>query len=444
MARFEPTNDATKADASPTKRFFVDIVTKDIQLDEAIQDLIDNSVDGAKRLRPGGDFRGLYVHLTVDPNMFGIADNCGGIPLGVAQHYAFKFGRATGFESTDRSIGQFGIGMKRAIFKMGVHFKVETVSNESSYTIEQNINDWLSNDINWDFPISNVIEQNFPPDETGTKLTIPRLADGVGERFGRSTFQTKLIEDIRARQAEAMEAGLEITLNTVAIIANVWQLKAGEGIKPSYRTYDDPIGASQLRTRIYAGVADSDRHTAGWYIFCNGRCILEADQEATTGWSEATDAGTKMPKYHGQFARFRGYAFLDAVDAAILPWNTTKTGLDPETAAYRLLKPRLIEAARPVIDFLNALDGETELEPADRALTRAVDSAPTQALSVIPANAAFLYQAPPVRGPTMARITYKKPKSEMERLMEIFAVDKATDVGTKTFEFSYGTLVEDE
>jgi hypothetical protein len=444
MARFEPTNDPRKADASPTKAFFVDIVTKDIQLDEAIQDLIDNSVDGAKRLRSGGDFRGLYVHLTVNRTTFEIADNCGGIPLDIARHYAFKFGRAAGFKSTDSSIGQFGIGMKRAIFKIGKGFKVSTTEPGSRYTIEQNIEDWLGDDVSWDFPITSLSEQNFQPEQTGTTLAMPDLADGVGDRFAKDTFQTKLIEDIRARQAEAMDAGLEITLNTVAIIANVWQLKAGEGIAPSFRSFDDPIGSSQLHTRIYAGVAASDRHTAGWYIFCNGRCILEADQDSTTGWSEATEAGVKMPKYHGQFARFRGYAFLDAVDASILPWNTTKTGLDPETAAYRLLKPRLIDAARPVIDFLNALDGETEMDEPDRTLTKAVDRAPAQALSVLPENAAFLYQAPPVRGPTMSRITYKKPKAEMDRLMDVFAVDKPADVGTKSFEFSYGHLVEED
>jgi hypothetical protein len=34
--------------AEPTKSFFVDMLTRDIALEQAILDLVDNSVDGAK------------------------------------------------------------------------------------------------------------------------------------------------------------------------------------------------------------------------------------------------------------------------------------------------------------------------------------------------------------------------------------------------------------
>lgn len=46
-----------KIDASPTKSFFVYIIIKDIALDKAILDLIDNCVDGAKRLRPDENYK---------------------------------------------------------------------------------------------------------------------------------------------------------------------------------------------------------------------------------------------------------------------------------------------------------------------------------------------------------------------------------------------------
>ena len=41
-----------KAQASPAKRFFVEMLTRDIELADAILDLLDNCVDGA--LRSGG------------------------------------------------------------------------------------------------------------------------------------------------------------------------------------------------------------------------------------------------------------------------------------------------------------------------------------------------------------------------------------------------------
>jgi hypothetical protein len=36
-------------DASPTKTFFVDMLTKDIELEDAILDLLDNCIDGIQR-----------------------------------------------------------------------------------------------------------------------------------------------------------------------------------------------------------------------------------------------------------------------------------------------------------------------------------------------------------------------------------------------------------
>src|SRR4051812_11647757 len=100
-----------QVDASPTKEFFIEMLTRDIELVPAITDLVDNCVDGARRLRTSDDYNGLFVRLVVEPSQFIIADNCGGIDLDLAEKYAFRFGRASGMERTDRSIGQFGVGM---------------------------------------------------------------------------------------------------------------------------------------------------------------------------------------------------------------------------------------------------------------------------------------------------------------------------------------------
>ena len=51
------------------------------------------------------------------------------------------------------------------------------------------------------------------------------------------------------------------------------------------------------------------RRRQGWYVCCNGRFILEADQTIKTGWGEVGNK-ISIPKSHHQFARFRGYAFF--------------------------------------------------------------------------------------------------------------------------------------
>jgi hypothetical protein len=65
---------------------------------------------------------------------FVIEDNCGGIPLSTARDYAFRFGREVGDrrDSDIITIGMYGIGMKRAIFKLGRSARVTSKSGEDS------------------------------------------------------------------------------------------------------------------------------------------------------------------------------------------------------------------------------------------------------------------------------------------------------------------------
>jgi hypothetical protein len=69
-------------DARPTKNFFVEMLVRDVDLLDAVVDLVDNSVDGARRLRGReGDYRGLHVAIAFDGESFRITDNCGGMSL---------------------------------------------------------------------------------------------------------------------------------------------------------------------------------------------------------------------------------------------------------------------------------------------------------------------------------------------------------------------------
>lgn len=436
--------DETKVEASPTKKFFVDIMTRDILIGEAIQDLIDNCIDGAKRLRPGDGqtYEGLEVSITTNAELFELSDNCGGIPLDIARKYAFRFGRAAGFDETDNSVGQFGVGMKRALFKLGRHFSVSSHTVDASFDIVVDVDAWVADDFSWDFDLTNLNKSPRPIEETGTTLRAWDLEDGVADLFARDTFTNALKNEIRVRQQDAMRRGLRFNVNDEAIIPLEWALlSAGDALSPSFVRHSEDIGGSSpLITRIYAGIGSSSSALAGWYIFCNGRCILEADQSDVTGWSEAAE-DIAIPKYHGQFARFRGYAFLDSKDASLLPWNTTKTGIDLETVAYRKLKPRLIAATRPVIDFLNALDAEKEFDEKDRVLTEVIRQSTSVSLERLPERTVFKATPPREKGPPLTRISYQRPKAEMEALAEVFGVSKAKEVGELSFDYTYSEQV---
>src|SRR5690348_1330254 len=110
------------ATAQPTKKLFIDTLVRDVDLTSAIVDLVDNCIDGAKRIRPGEDFTGLGVAVVLSSAMFRVSDNCGGIPLQQAINYAFRFGREDGQTGVEHSVGHFGVGMKRTLFKMAQKF----------------------------------------------------------------------------------------------------------------------------------------------------------------------------------------------------------------------------------------------------------------------------------------------------------------------------------
>ena len=54
--------------ASPTKEFFVNMLVRDILLKQAIIELIDNSIDGARNIRENNEYSGLKISVMFDQN----------------------------------------------------------------------------------------------------------------------------------------------------------------------------------------------------------------------------------------------------------------------------------------------------------------------------------------------------------------------------------------
>ena len=138
-------NEDKSINAMPTKAFFVNMLVRDISLERAVLDLLDNCIDGAKNLRPGdaSDYSGLSVRIKMDGKHFKIEDNCGGFDIEKARAYAFRFGRPHDADSTDYSIGQFGVGMKRALFKFGKRFEVESTTDSEHWSMHVDVKRWL-------------------------------------------------------------------------------------------------------------------------------------------------------------------------------------------------------------------------------------------------------------------------------------------------------------
>ena len=137
-------------EGSPTKELFIEMLVRDIPLIRAIIDLVDNSVDGATRSQTNDNYNDFWIRIEVKKENFKISDNCGGIPINVAREYAFRFGRPEGVELTPKSIGKFGVGMKRTFFKLGKQFKVDSTTETSHFVVEHDVDEWKGNP-DWHF-----------------------------------------------------------------------------------------------------------------------------------------------------------------------------------------------------------------------------------------------------------------------------------------------------
>lgn len=426
-------------DARPTKNFFISMLIKDIGTTRAIIDLVDNCVDGARRMRPSGRFDGLIIKIETTANHFLISDNCGGIPVDLAREYAFRFGRPAEMAATPHSVGQFGVGMKRALFKLGRKFRIESTTGTSRFVVQEDVERWKQKN-EWEFEFAELeLNRNrVPQSETGTTVRVSSLHSTISESFSLEAFKAQLATELSEAHLQSTTNGLEIEFNGVALPHRELVLLESQRLKPANQRLVFTAGREKIKVRLYVGIADSDPSAAGWYVFCNGRLVLSADQTIVTGWGE-TREGT-VPKYHNQFARFRGYAFFDSQDASLLPWNTTKTGVDADSPRYRATRLEMVKLTRPVIDFLNRLDKEKGQEVTDeKPLESAIIATKPTELADLTSRAVFLApKSAPVRVvPQTGRIQYTRPLEKIRRAQKALKISTLRDVGEKTFDYFY-------
>lgn len=429
-------------DAEPTKAFFIDMLTRDIPLDQAILDLVDNSVDGAKALKAksGGTFDGRWVRLEFGREKFRIVDNCGGFDKAAARTYAFRFGRPDGSTRTPHSIGQFGVGMKRALFKFGRHFIVRSATDAEVWAVEVPVTKW-EKEKGWHFPFSEAAaDSEVSTEQPGTEIIVTELREEVSSRFGLKMFENLMFELIKSKHRQFISDGLSISVNGRHVDATNLYVLTADGLRPGSDTFRLREGdKAPVDIRIVVAIGPSSPKQAGWYVVCNGRVVLEADRSIATGWGliEESANRTVIPSFHNQFARFRGLVFFDSEDSSQVPWNTTKTGVDQDNRFWQAAFTRMTEMMRPAIDFLNELDADIdefsrEESPLNQFVAKSSTVKPetlTQKMTFTAPNRSTF-----VKGPKTVKIQYSRNVSDVELLQEALGVHSAKAVGEVTFD----------
>lgn len=428
--------------AEPTKELFIYMLVRDIPLIRAIIDLVDNSVDGATRLQSNENYEGLWIKISAHKESLRIEDNCGGIKVKEAEEYAFKFGRVNDAEITPKSIGRFGIGMKRSFFKIGRKFTVESVTPNSKFLVSVDVEEWKKKS-EWTFEFQDVQESGYYTDaDIGTRILIEELHEGVAEDLNLDNFLSQFKQELTIAYSLKIRKGLSISINGEKITPTSLNFHVSDKIKVAkfekeYKYFGSREIHTPVRVNLYAGVSDRSLDKGGWYIFCNERMVLEADQTEITGW------GTKnvLPKYHPDFAFFRGYAFFESDDAAYLPWTTTKTGVDYDSPLYKSVKQEINQLTAPVITFLRKMAEERSRlergEIAESLLEQAYTQASVCSLFEVNTNTSFEMpqQSAISSNNKQGTIQYRKPIQEIELVKELLNVSSNKEVGEKTFEY---------
>jgi len=369
-------NPYESVDAHPVKSFFVTMLTRDIKLEEAILDLLDNCVDGIlrckkleKRRKP---YEGYKAEITFKSDSFLITDNCGGIPWGL-HDYAFRMGRVKDRPAEPGTVGVYGIGMKRAIFKMGQDCLIWTKNGDDEYDVHITP-EWIADENQWMIP---VLPARKSMKEDGTTIVIENLYPGIKARFGSDAqeFESELRRMVATHYAFIIDKGFEVIINNKAVTPKPTKLiftKTAERKKNSIRPFvfetRTPEGVDVFLAIGFtrpipdpAEIADEQEEIryssvdAGWTVLCNDRAVLYCDRSELTGWGEAG-----IPRYHTQFIAISGIVEFRCDDASKLPTTTTKRGIDAASPLYLQIKNKMREGLRVFINYTNKWKGRAE------------------------------------------------------------------------------------
>ena len=460
-------NDVLPVKATPHKRFFIDMITRDISLEACVLDLIDNSVDGATRssddkpakarapkphpLSSGGTrYMGYTINVQYSSSSLRIGDNCGGISVEIATAYAFNFGRNPSEHTdagTEAGIGIYGIGMKRALFKMGRQFDIQSHTNNNAFVLEVNVDKWAVDAQNWDLELRIA---KRPTKKPGTTIEVDKLRTGVAQEFETTGFTTRLIDATARTYAAFLDQGLAIRINRIPVKATGFTFLDGKGFRPlherlSEQTAVPPGKVKKVDVEIWAGAAsgsgfsrpdvgeDDDTSLWGWYVLCNNRVVLSADKSERTGWGLAP-----FPQWHPQYNGFIGIVSFRSDEPYALPWTTTKNDIDIDNPIYRKVRGRMQTATREYIRYSRVRKANPE---GAKKIERAASSIRLAELSKVQPM-----KTPLVPGTTKGtvNVAYQKQKRQIAKAAAAFGDPSlsASQVGIKTFDYYYGNEVE--
>jgi hypothetical protein len=440
-----------KADASAEKRLFISLLTRDIPLVAAFLDLIDNSINSAiepfsDKLKTAADYLAVLdddsinpripIALKVSKSAISIEDKAGGISAKTAAEHVFKFGRGDGEHHEDDRLSVYGIGLKRAIFKMGNRIRMKSDHVDGGFLLDLTVTDWEKDKSQpWTFDITP--RAACQVGESGTEITITELYDEVTRRIDDGVFIGQLEAAISRTYAYYLGKFAMVSVNDKNV--------EGVSIEMGENHTSETFTFSDVTCAIAAGLGTPEAgqfrdKSSGWFVFCNGRAVISADKSALTGWG-----GGGLPIFQPKHRPFLGTVFFVAENAERLPWTTTKSAINEDSEVWQQAKRQMSSVGRVVVSFLDGRYTDEGTEVASKDLQE-VTKAPVNLMRAAVAQKRTFEAPKPRTSPRTTKIQYDAQVDQVQAIAKYLKRPSmsGSDIGRHTFNYFYRNEVVEE
>ena len=315
-------------DGTPAKRMFWSIIS-DYDLKTGICELVDNALDlwmlsGRRKVVR------IAINLDIERQLISIHDNAGGV-----KQDDLRFLVAPGGSRNDPDaelIGIFGVGSKRAGVALGEQVVIRTRFRKERTREVDITREWLQSD-DWEMPAYEV-----PDIEPGTtQVDVSHL---------RKAFSAQDVDDLCVHLGETydwfLREGCIIEVNGNAVISRRFETWAfPPSFPPRSAAFEADLGKGEkISVEITAGLirdrVPDDLENYGVYFYCNRRLIAKELKTREVGYITG-QAGVP----HSDASLCRAIVRLGGA-AKLMPWNSSKSGINFGHPAFERVRPTLI------------------------------------------------------------------------------------------------------
>jgi hypothetical protein len=251
----------------------------------------------------------------------------------------------------------------------------------------------------------------------------------VARRLGDRTLDSALRKIVAQTYAVFLREYVSIEINGVRIEGDELPIGQSKEVSPGVDRFRKD-GVTVVLTASLAVASHRRQESAGWYVLCNGRVVVRADKTDLTGW------GAGLPAFHSKFIGFVGVALLLSEDPLLLPWTTTKRGLNRESTLYQMVVGRMGVVARPVISFLTKQYPVDPIEsPPERGVAERVSQV-ADLRNLFKKTAVNFQAVTKVSRSSTTKVQYDAPLSDVEKIKRQLRKPSmsASAVGRHTFD----------